>query len=345
MSQWMITQGDQQFPVGGLADLKGMAERGELKAGDLIQPPGTTEWIYAAEVPQLASLFKHADEDIVRPKGPNYLIPILAVVLGFIVLVFGGASVFMAQNLPTGKETMLGEGGLSYSQMIVTQPGTALRAQADASAPTTVALDKDEVLDLLAKRGDFYRARTTGGAEGWIAEDAVIPMYQLAGAEVKQEFDPLYNPDRYIEVANANWQQLPPDRKRGPDVRVTVFQFDLHNQSQYTMTDIVLQATIKDAKGSELSKIEFKVEGEIPPQTTTLVGTLKPEEGDKEGQRRLLTNYTFSLMSEADPELQLRYVDGVEVEFGKEEFTNANIDIIEIRSVPDEKAKPEIRRH
>lgn len=342
MSQWMITQGDQQFPVGGLADLKGMAERGELKAGDLIQPPGTTEWIYAAEVPQLASLFKHED-DAPAKRGPSLLLPLVAVALGGVVLLFGGASLYMAQHLPTGKEKMIGDGGLAYSQMIVTSAGESLRAEADPKASTTVPLKKDEVLDLLAKRGDFYRARTLNGAEGWIPEDAVIPMYQLAGAEVKHEYDPLYNPDRYIEVANANWQQLPPDRKR-PDVRVTVFQFDLHNQSQYTMTDIVLQATVKDAKGSEVSKIEFEVEGEIPAQTTTLVGTLKPEEGDPEAKRRLLTNYTFSLMSEQDPELQLRYVDGVEVEFGEEEFTNANIDIIEIRSVPDEQAKPATRR-
>ncbi len=349
MSQWMITQGDNQFPVSGLAELKEMAERGDLKAGDMIQPPGADDWMYAAEVPQLAAIFDavHDDDDDFAPRRGNTAM-IAAVVLGAVVVLFGAAALYLAQNLPRGDEVMIGEGGLSYSQMIVTEPGQSLLADANPNARAVTSLKKDEVLDLLSKRGDYYRARTRGGAEGWIREDAVIPMYQLGGEDVREEYDPLYNPDRYVEVANASWQQLPPEKpSRGDDeeTMITVFQFNLWNSSKYTMTDIVLRATIKDAKGNELQTLEFPVEGEIPSEKGTMVGTLKPEEDDEEGESRLLTAYTFGQMSERDPDLMLRYVDGVEVELEEADFTSAAIDIVELRAVPDEKAAKDVTRN
>lgn len=349
MSQWMITQGDNQFAVSGLAELKEMAERGDLKAGDMIQPPGASDWMYATEVPQLAAIFDAAGDDgldadfgAARAGGMGVVI---AGVLAVVLIVFGGAALYLAQNLPKGDEVLIGDGGLTYSQMIVTEQNQSLVAEPKANAAARTTLKKDEILDLLAKRGDFYKARTQNGAEGWISESAVIPMYQLGGEDVRDEYDPLYNPDRYVEVANASWQQLPPEKpKRGQEeeTMITVFQFNLWNSSKYPMTNIILQATIKDARGNELDTLEFEVEGVIPAEKGTMVGTLKPEEDDDEGDSRLLTAYTFSELSADDPELQLRYVDGVEVELGLEEFTNANIDIVELRAIPDDEAKKDV---
>lgn len=350
MSQWRITQGDNQFSVDGLADIKAMAEKGDLKSGDMIQPPGASDWMYAAEVPQLAEIFGSggSDDDFDLPKKGNMGV-ILGAVFGGVVLLFGGAAAYMAQNLPQGNEVLIGEGGLSYSQMIVTDPGQSLLADADERARATTSLQKDEVLDLLSKRGDYYRARTRGGAEGWIKESAVIPMYQLGGDDVRAEFDPLYNPDRYVEVANASWQQLPPEKPRrgskdDEEGMITAFNFNLWNKSKYTMTDIVLQATLKDAKGSEIDTIEFAIEGEIPAEKGTMVGTLKPPEDEEDGDSRLLTAYTFSELSKDDPELMLRYVDGVEVQLEAQDFTNAAIDIVELRAVPDDGAKDKVRQ-
>ena len=46
------------------------------------------------------------------------------------------------------------------------------------------------------------------------------------------------------------------------------------------MTDLVLLATIKDAKGNELEKVEIPVEGVIGPKESTIEGTLGPHEED-----------------------------------------------------------------
>ncbi len=347
MSQWMITQGDNQFSVNGLADLKAMAESGDLKAGDMIQPPGASDWIYAAEVPQLAAIFDARGSDDLDDYGSKgrATTMIIAGVLAVVLVLFGGAAVLMAQNLPQGDEVLIGDGGLSYSQMIVTDAKAVLLKEPNAGSASIIAVKKDEVLDLVSKRGDFYKARNGGGAEGWIGESSVIPMYQLGGQDVRDEYDPLYNPDRYVEVANASWQQLPPEKpKRGEEERmITAFQFNLYNKSKYAMTGIVLQATLKDAKGSELAKLEFEVEGEIPASKGTMVGTLKPPEDEEDGESRLFTAHSFSEASKDDPDLMLRYVDGVEVELGLEDFTNATIDIVELRAIPDDKARGDVR--
>ncbi len=59
---------------------------------------------------------------------------------------------------------------------------------------------------------------------------------------------------------------------------------------------------------------------------------------------RLLTTTTFDEMSKEDPELQLRWTSGVEVEMQTESFTNAEIDILELRALPDADAAQVVRR-
>jgi hypothetical protein len=152
-------------------------------------------------------------------------------------------------------------------------------------------------------------------------------MYQLGGGEVLQKYDPLYNPDRYLVVQNASWQELP-DTKRA---NVTVFQFMLQNMADYEMTDLVLIARIKDARGHDLEQVEFPVDGIVPAAASTMVGTITDP---KTEERRLVTQATFEQMAAADPELRLEYADGVEVEMKTTDFTEATIDIVELRSIP-----------
>ena len=117
------------------------------------------------------------------------------------------------------------------------------------------------------------------------------------------------------------------------------------------MTDLVLLATIKDAKGHELEKVEIPVEGVIGGRESTMVGTLgPPEEKGKPAPdapvetARVLTSSTFDEMAQTDPDLQLRWTSGVEVEMATQEFTNAEIDILELRAVPDTDAEALVRR-
>jgi len=253
----------------------------------------------------------------------------LAAVLGLVVLVGGGAMWYYYQQLDNVKPLIGEEGGLQYSEMLVTGENVMLRSKPEGSSGGG-AVAKNAKLTLLAKRGDFYKARTQAGAEGWIGVSDVIPMYMLGGQDVRDEFDPLYNPDRYLNVKNASWMQL--DLRNSQQ---TVFNFMLKNQSKYDMADLVLLATIKDSRGKELERREIPIEGIIPAYEQSMVGTLGPEGGDEETAKRLITNYTFEKLAEVDQDLQLRFSDGAEVEMQTADFTEANIDILEVRAVPN----------
>jgi len=358
MAQWLVTQGSHQFGVESYAELESMARRGDLSSGDMVQPPGSTDWLYVNEVPELEQLVSRRravdDSAPAARAGGTTLLGVLGATLLGLIVVGGGLMLYLARQIPEGDEGLIGEGGLSYSQMIVTEQGTGLRDEPSDGGRITHALTKDQVLELLAKRDDFYRARTDEGAEGWIPIHHVIPMYQLGGIEVREELDPLYNPDRYVDVANARWMQLPADPKRpGAGLsNVTVFEFMISNQAPYAMTDLVLLATIKDAKGHELEKVELPVEGTIGPKEATMVGTLAPPEEETKGKSedeplpdpRVLTSSTFEDMAASDPELQLRWTSGIEVAMATQEFTNAEIDILELRAVPDTEAEALVRR-
>lgn len=357
MAQWLVTQGDNQFPVDGLGQLEALARKGDLKPGDMIQPPGATDWLYATEVPELKAIFAtRADDDdddgggFGRRAAGAAIAGVLALGLLGVVVVGGGAMFYFAQQLPSGDERLIGAGGLSFSQMIVTEQGTGLRMEPAENARMTEPLKKDQVLELLAKRHEFYRARTQGGAEGWLPSTHVIPLYQLGGDAVREEYDPLYNPDRYVEVLNARWMQLPKENAKSAEElsNTTIFEFMMSNQSKYPMTDLVLLATIKDAKGHELETVEIPVGGVIPPLGKTMVGTLAAEEAGKKGEEappgQVMTTSTFDELSKQDPDLQLRWTSGVEVEMKTEAFTNAEIDILELRAVPDAAAVSSVRR-
>lgn len=366
MAQWLVMQGDNKFPVNSLEEIEGLARRGRLKAADMIQPPGTTEWLYASDIPEIKVLLDASssyDDDDDEGQGNSMLGGAAlaavagALALGFalVILVGGGTMVYYANQMQGEASGLIGEGGLTYSEMIVTSEGAGLRAEPQNDARIITPVSKDSSLELLAKRGDFYRARDKSGSEGWIPTSQVVPMYQLGGAAVRQEYDPLYNPDQYVDVSNARWMQLPAE-KPGPMklTNVTAFEFMLSNSSKYPMTDVRIVATIKDAQGHEVEKVEIPVEGLIPASDSTFIGTLSSEPESDKGRKkpkapdappdRVMTTYTFEQMAADDPDLQLRWTSGVEVEMKTENFDNAQIDIVELRAVPDAEAAQVVRK-
>jgi len=342
MSHWLVTQDNTQFAVDDLDELVKLAATGKLASGDMVQPPGATDWIYASEIPELNRLFGDGGDTLEedtgdldwRRRGFGGLAAMgtaAAVMLLLAVLVVGTiAAIFFYSRMPTGTESLIGENGLNYSQMLVTEKGAPLYKNPDDKSAVLARLPKDQVLDLLAKRGDFYKVRTAGGDVGWIAVNHVLPMYMLGGGVVMSEYDPLYNPDRYVVVRNATWLQIDQE-----NTQLTVFRFLLENNSRYAMTDLVLLATIKDSRGNELEKVEIPVEGIIPADDVTMVGTLEDDADDPEAAKeRSLTEYTFYQLAEVDPDLQLHYSDGVEVEMKTADFTEAQIDLLEVRAIP-----------
>jgi len=351
MSKWLVTQRDGQSQVDGIGDLIEMARTGRLMGGDMIQPPGAADWVYAAEVPDLAALLDDDDDDddddfgglmASRARRAAILATVMVFMLGAVSVVGVGVIFVLVQRLPRGDEAIVGDGGLSYTQMIVTADGSGLRTQPKLGGDVAVPLPKDTQLELVSKRGTFYRARTASGGEGWIPVDHVIPMYQLGGESVREEYDPLYNPDRYVDVVNARWMQLPPEKPGDEESNITIFELMFSNNAGYDMTGLVVRVTVKDAKGQELEKIEIPIDGTIPTKGKTMVGTQVPEDAEElerkgeEVPKRFVTTHTFDEEAEDDPDLQLLFTSGLEVAMESEEFTNAEIDVIELAAVPRE---------
>ncbi len=334
MGRWLINQkNDVQFAAENLDELKQLAKDGKLSAGDMVQPPDASEWIYASEIEQIKDLLGADDDtdDFAYKSGwgGTALAGVVAAVfVGIAVVGFGTMWVLFAQFPDPEQGLFEGDGALNYSQMVTTT-APVLRDGPAGDAGTVTTVPKDTTVELLAKRGDFYKIRLDGGQEGWVGITDVLPMYTLGGLTVKEEMDPLYNPDRYVLVSNANWMQL--DRK---NEQLTVFRFEMQNQSKYEMTDLVLLATIKDSKGNEVTTVEIPIDGIIPPLDRTMVGTLAPDPKDKEAKPQLLTQFSFDKAAEEDPDLQLRYSDGVEVQMEAEDFTEATIDLLELRAAP-----------
>jgi hypothetical protein len=339
MARWLVTKNDTMFAVEGLAELREMASSGRLSAGDMIQPPGASDWLYASEVPELHELMgadDGMDDDLDGYKSGGGAFQKVLALLALLIVGFGGYYMYDASSkLPDVNRRLLGEGGLSFSEMVVTATDAKLYAEAESSAKVVTGIKNSAILKLLAKRQAFYRVEVKdSGATGWVDADKVMPMYLLGGGDVIKEMDPLYNPDRYTFVQNASWMQLPEQRNE----EITVFQFMIRNSSQYDVTDMVVVATIKDAKGQELEQVEFRVEGVVPASESTLVGTIVPKKNDKEAERRLVTEATFEAMATETPTLREQYLDGVEVQMQTADFTEASIDIVELRAIPNEPA-------
>jgi len=241
----------------------------------------------------------------------------------------------LLQYLPSGDEVLIGEGGLSYSQMIVTHEGASLIASPDPKSGAVAPVAKDSTLELLAKRHAYYRARAEGGAEGWIPVTHVLPMYQLGGDKVQEKFDPLYNPDHYVDVQNASWIQLPD--QDDAEAKITVVHFQFRNTSMYDMTDLVVLLTIKNAKGGVLEQREVAIEGVIPKKGSTMVGTIKADlKRDPESVNRVFTETTWDTIKLDDPVLQERWTAGAEITMEIEDFDTATVDILELRAIPPE---------
>jgi hypothetical protein len=334
MARWLVNQADSQFGVEGIGELKKLAKDRRLVAGDLVQPPGATEWLYANEIPELKGQVEDFDDG--SGSGAGRTVLYMGLALGLLAVCAIGTVVAIAtySTLPDPDTQLIGsKGSMTYTQMLVVVPNALLHAEADANSPQVATLEKDSKIELLAKRGKFYKTKAPNGTEGWVAVDQVLPMYQLGGHETMDKYDPLYNPDRYVSVSNASWT-MPDDKKQ----KLTVFTFMLNNDAPYPMTDLKMTATVKDAKGAEIETVEFPIKGELPPHANTMVGVLDPED-KKTGTPELWTTWTFEKMAQTNPDIQLRWKDGVEVEMKDPDFAQAKIDIVEVRAVPTEAPK------
>lgn len=333
MSRWLVNQGDRQITVSDLAELKKMAQGGKLNGGDMVQPPGASDWLYAAELPELKGLLqggrrKSEDDEDELPKANRT--PALIAVLAVLLAGAGYAFYHFANKLPEAQNlVLLGEGGLALTEMLVTSNPAVLRPEPKDGGTSAGSIPKDSKIQLLAKRGGFYQVEFNG-SRGWVKVDDVIPAYYFADKDTRENYDPIYNPDRYVFVRNASWMQMPDQRRDN----ITVFNLELANKSRFDMTDALLLATIKDKNGKVLETAEVPVEGVIKSFGETMLGTLAPPEGDKTTPPRLMTQSSFDELAKDDEELHLRWSPGIEVKLKTEGFVEANIDLLQVRAVP-----------
>lgn len=336
MSRWMINARGHQFSAGNMDELRQLAKRGELTAGDIVQPPGAAEWIYALEVPELkgslrADLEMDAGAAPAREMSPAVKWGTAAV----LALVAAGAwsyALSLRATIPQpGDLELIGKRGLNFSEVLVTAENGQLHAEANESSSVVGPLTKNAKAELLAKRGKWYKLRADG-KEGYARVDDVVPAYYFGDEKTKLTHDPLYNPDRYVRVQNSSWQLLP----EGGNKNVTVFTFLIMNEAKFAMTDLKLLATIKDKNDQVLETKEIAVEGTIPAEFSTMVGMLKADKKDKTSVDRIMTSSSFEEMSRENPELAERWLDGVEVRLEGDGFTEAAIELLEVRALPPE---------
>ncbi|MFH1466738.1 MAG: SH3 domain-containing protein [Pseudomonadota bacterium] len=340
MARWLVTDGDRQFAARDLDELKELARQGQISAGSMIQPPGASDWLYATEVPELKGLVRarpataEDDADFAQPRGA-FLRNALVVVLLAVAVVGGWYFYHWATRVPDVDDLSLlgGATGLQLQEMLVTADQAALRAEPKEGARTVSNLFKDQRIRLLAKRGPWYQVQADG-QKGWVAVSDVVPAYFFADARERDNYDPIYNPDRYLFVSTPRWLKLPPDN---PDAaNTTVFQFMLKNDSKFEMTDFRLLATISDASGRVLEEKEIAIEGSVPRYYSAVVGTQKPLDDEPEGPKRLLTYWTFSQENKDAPDEDwLRWVDGIEIDMHSSNYTQADIKLIQARAVTE----------
>jgi hypothetical protein len=336
MSRWLVSQGDRQFAAKDLDELKSLAKSGKLAATDMIQPPGAADWLYASEIPDLKGSFTSNRstmlDDVDAPSAPSALRTPVMILFGLITLGAAYVGYDFYKQIPTHDQLdLLGDGGLAMTQLLVTFPDAPVLSKPDGD--TVGTLTKDSTLDMLGKRGVWYHIQSADGVKGYVKNDHVIPGYLFGGKEAREDFDPLYNPDRYVFVENSSWLQL--DQRKS---NLTVFQFLLQNKSKFVMTDVILKATIKDKNDKVLDTVEIPIEGVVPRHEAVMVGTLAPPDNDKKAPKRLMTSQLFKELAKEDEELNLRWSEGVEIEMKVKGFAEAEIDILEVRAVPNDEA-------
>lgn len=335
MSRWMVNVRGQQFSATGMDELRKLAREGRLGAGDIVQPPGASDWLYALEVPELKGSLRNDVADLEPAPAPSRELPsaVKWALAAFLAVGSVGAWAYaynLSQQIPEpGDLQLIGKKGLKFTEVLVTaEAGASLRATDSDSAQVVGTLAKNKTADLLAKRGDWYRIRGEG-TEGYVRITDVVPAY-FFDVKAQQKYKPLYYPDQYVSVRNSSWTMLPDDARRN----VTVFNFLIGNDAPYEMTDVRLLALIKDASGKVLEQKEIVVEGVLKGQTDAMVGTLKADPKDKTAVDRVVLDTIYSEEVARDPKVAERWMDGVEVQQESTGFTGAEIKLLEVRAVP-----------
>ncbi len=326
-SPWRITRGDQQFTVKDVAELKLMAVGGKILAGDLIQKPGGSDWLYATEVAELKGLIKvqaGAGDDDWKPRGP--LIPrtlarVVSVLLfiGIVIAGFGTLYVIWKGAPDAADFKLFGEteGALGPLEALATESATLLR-EPDSRSGQVGVVDKDSKVALIRKMGDFYEVESEVGT-GWVGTAQVVPGY-LFDQDLSDKYDPLFNPDTYLQLINYAW--TPVGEEDEPET-LTEMMFQLANPTDYGMQGTILRLTFFDGADRVMGTQDFEVPRLVPPQDTLHLEGIEIDiawdeetraEVDILGARALLPAEYSRLKAEEDARLAAEALENPEEE-------------------------------
>jgi len=266
---WRITRGDDQFQAKDVAELKLLAIGGKILPGDLIQPPGRTDWLYASEVPELDGLLKtqsvDVDDDWAKSRTPNNALRIISIVLGLGVVCAGFYGLYWVySNRPDATQaTLFGEheNALNPLEALATEHAALLKAP-DSTSGSVGDVKKDDRVMLVRKLGDFYEVSTQDGKTGWLGTGQVIPGYKF-DQNLADQYDPLFNPDNYLQLMNYSW--TPSGEEDDPET-LTNMLFELSNPTDYGMQGVMLRVTFKDGSDNTIDVKNIEVPRLVPPQ-------------------------------------------------------------------------------
>ena len=213
MARWLVTQGDHQFSAADLNELKQLAQSGSVGPGDMVQPPGTSDWLYASELPELNELFgaqPDDDDDWEMPKTRNRT---LAVVLLGLVAAGGYGMWDYGQKLPSHEDLEI-IGGTTGMALTERSPRREPHSVGTVRRRFDSGLHRQRRDPPTARQARLYNVRNASGAEGFVPSNTVVPAYYFADAETRQSYDPIYNPDRYVFVKNNLVDALPDQRRQ-----------------------------------------------------------------------------------------------------------------------------------
>ena len=296
MSQWRITRGDEQFVAKDIAELKIWAASGKIKPDDLLLRPGSSDWSYAAETAELQGLLRGGtgdgltEDDFQKQRSERTLRQIVLIMAGIGVVIAFGVMIMVAMNPPDpgDKNLKTGTYAIDARDALVTH-ACALRSGPSASSSAVTNLEKDSRIRLEAKHDDWYEVSTQSNHTGYVALDDIIPGYYLAKAE-HGKWDPIYNPELYLDVNMNDWQVVMDEFKPQDTEHLTLLSMTIANTCNYDMEDIVFHVHFWDpvekvgtevvtleevvpSRGHLYHELEFEVNIEdVPRATLDVVG-------------------------------------------------------------------------
>jgi len=306
---WLVTTDNDQFSAKSLEDLKKKARSGELSPGDLVQPPGARDWLYAFELPEVGECFGQSsgslDLEIRRsPLGKMFGIALL---LGGIGL-FAGAWHYY-QIIPKSADLqLLGEKGMSQDEGLVTATSANIYASPEGTKKIG-SFGKDKTIKILDKKYSFFLVESDQG-QGWISVKDIAPAYLFAKDKIRKEYDERYNTHRHIAIHQESWKQL----EHG--VPITIFNFQLQNNSKLDLDHFEVKVKLMNEDKKPLQELVFNIKGLIEKGDTGKIGTLSPLEGSDQ-KIEYLTFTEFQKRRKLNPVLIKQWTDGLLVELNQ----------------------------